>query len=253
MINSIVFDLDGTLYLGGRIMEGAMDAVAALKRQRYQIFYLTNNSGKMRQQIVEKLNMFGFSANMRNTYCVSHGISLYLKEKKISSVYLIGTHDLRSELLLNDISVKDNSAVAAVVVGIDPLFSYEKIAVALDAIDRGAELIVANVDSSYPVENNRRLPGCGAMVAAIVSATGHAPDFQVGKPNTYMLELLCRDHGLSSEKICVIGDMPESDIKMANNFNCQGILFDPNGDFPHFADTKVKKLSEIIALLKKER
>ena len=125
--------------------------------------------------------------------------------------------------------------MSAVVVGLDPAFSYEKIAMALEAIDNGAKLIVANTDPSYPIENNRRLPGCGAMVGAIVGATGHKPDFHVGKPNVYMLELLCKEHGLSPAEICVVGDSIESDIKMADNFGCKSILFNP----------KVKKFKEV--------
>lgn len=253
MVNTIVFDLDGTLYLGGRVVEGAVDTINALKEQGYQIFYLTNNSGKARQQIMHKLNEFGLPATKGNTYCTSYGIALYLTEKKIGPVYVVGTDDLKNELMVNGIIVEDNSAVAGVVVGIDPLFNYQKIAMALEAVDKGAQLIVANVDPSYPIEDNRRLPGCGAMVAAIVNAAGHDPDFHVGKPNTYMLELLCKEHGLSSESICVVGDMPESDIKMANDFNCQGILFDPNDTFPDFTDTKARKLSEIISLLRNGR
>ncbi|MEK7596158.1 MAG: HAD hydrolase-like protein, partial [Patescibacteria group bacterium] len=101
------------------------------------------------------------------------------------------------------------------------------------------------------VENNCRLVGCGAMVAAIVAATGRTPDFHVGKPNTYMLALLCREHGLTPEEICVVGDMPESDIQMAVNFGCQSILFDPGNIFPEFTGRKAEKFKQIISLIKK--
>ena len=251
MIKAFVFDLDGTLYLGEKAINGAVDTIAALMRQNYQIFYLTNNSGKTQQQIVHKLNRMGFVANASNTYCGSYAISAYLARNKITPVYVIGTDGLKNELIARNIEIKDSSAVSAVVVGIDPFFSYEKITMALEAIDKGAKLIVANTDASYPVENNRRLPGCGAMVAAIVAATGHVPDFHVGKPNTYFLELLCKEHGFLPKEICMVGDAPESDIAMAINFQCQSILFDPEGVFPTFSGKKAKKLNEIISLIRK--
>ncbi|MFH1582133.1 MAG: HAD-IIA family hydrolase [Pseudomonadota bacterium] len=248
MIKGIVFDLDGTLYRGESIVEKAADTIAVLERN-YQIFYLTNNSGKMQQQIVDKLNGFGFRANMQNIYCGSYAISSYLAEKKIISIYLIGTDGLRSELESRNIRVESSSHVSAVVVGLDPSFSYDKISTALEAINNGAKLIVANIDPSYPVENNRKLPGCGAMVGAIVGATGHAPDFHVGKPNTYMLELLCKEHKLLPEEICVVGDDPKSDIKMAVNFQCQSILFDPENVFKAFSGNKISKLYEIVDII----
>lgn len=250
MIKAIVFDLDGTIYFGENVTDGALDVINALGKN-YQIFYLTNNSGKMRREIISKLNKMGFMATAQNTYCGSYAISSYLAENKITPVYLIGTGGLASDITSCGIRIENSSDVSAVVVGIDQLFSYEKIRMALEAIDKGAKLIVANVDSSYPVENNRRMPGCGAMVGAIVAATGHAPDFHIGKPNTYLLELLCREHGFLPKEICVVGDMPESDILMAVNFGCQSILFDPEDAFPAFSDEKVKKFYEIISLIKR--
>ena len=252
MINSIVFDLDGTLYLGEKVIRGAIETISALEQQGYRIFYFTNNSGKTRRQIVDKLNRLGFTADMKNTYCASYAVSAYLAKNKISPVYLIGADGLKSELTSRNIKIRDDpETVSAVVVGLDPLFNYGKLAVALEAIDCGAKLIVANTDPAYPVENNRRLPGCGSIVAAVVAASGHLPDFHVGKPEIYMLELLCKDHGLSPKEICVVGDVLESDIAMADNFQCQSVLFDPEGVFQTFSGKKAKKLNEIISLIRK--
>lgn len=252
-ISALAFDLDGTVYHGDGAIDGSIGAINDLMNLNYQIFYFTNNSAKTREQIVGKLNRLGFPVKPQNTYSVSRAIAAYLIENKLKSVYLIGTDNLKGDLIAHNIKVHDSLQVSAVVVGLDPEFNYSKISIALEAIRTGAKLIVANSDPSYPVENNRRLPGCGAMVGAIVGATFHVPDFVVGKPNTYMLELLCKEHKLSPEEICIVGDSPESDIKMANNFKCRSILFDPSDMFPAFAGDKVKKHGEIIPLINKER
>ena len=252
-ISALAFDLDGTVYNGNSAIEGAIETIDALINLKYQIFYFTNNSAKTRKQIVGKLDRLGFPVKPQNTYCVSHAIYAYLTEKKFTSIYLIGTNDLKDDLIAHNIKVESSSLVSAVVVGLDPYFNYSKISIALEAINNGAKLIVANADSSYPIENNRRLPACGAMVGAIVGATFHAPDFTVGKPNTYMLELLCKEHKLSPAEICIVGDSPESDIKMATNLKCQSILFDPQDTFPKFSGDKVKSHHEIILLINKKR
>lgn len=251
MIKGIAFDLDGTLYYGDNVIEGAVDTVADLINLDYQIFYFTNNSAKTRRQIVSKLNRLGFPAKPRNTYCVSYAILKYLLEKNLGAICLIGSDDLKEELSASNVKIENSSQVSAIVVGLDRFFDYSRISMALEAINNGAKLIVANLDPSYPIENNKRLPGCGAMVGAIVGATLHAPDFVVGKPNTYMLELLCKEHNLSPVEICVVGDDPESDIKMAANLRCQSILFDPKDFFPMFLGIKARSLYEIIPLIKK--
>jgi HAD superfamily hydrolase (TIGR01450 family) len=252
-ISALAFDLDGTVYHGNSAVEGAIDTIGALMNLNYQIFYFTNNSAKTREQIVDKLNRLGFPVKPQNTYCVSYAILAYLIEKNFTSVYLIGSDDLNENLTTHNIKIENSSQVSAVVVGLDPYFNYGKISIALEAINNGAKLIVANSDPSYPIENNRRLPGCGAMVGAIVGATFHSPDFTVGKPNTYMLELLCKEHRLSPAEICVVGDSPESDIKMATNLKCESILFDPMNMFPAFSGNKVKRHHEIILLINKKR
>ncbi|MDO8489269.1 MAG: HAD-IIA family hydrolase [Candidatus Omnitrophota bacterium] len=252
-ISALAFDLDGTLYNGKSAIKGALDTITILEDLNYKIFYFTNNSAKTRQQIVDKLNGLGFPAKLQNTYCTSHAIKTYLLEKKLKSIYLIGSKDLEGELSACSIKIKESPHVPAVVVGLDASFDYNKIATALEAINNGAKLIVANSDPSYPIENNRRLPGCGAMVGAIVSATDHIPDFIVGKPNTYMLKLLCKDHKLLPVEICIVGDSPDSDIKMASNLKCQSILFDPKNAFSCFSGNKVKRLREIILLINKKK
>jgi len=251
-ISAFVFDLDGTLYNGESAVAGALQAVRALLKLNYRVFYFTNNSSKTRAQVVDKLTKLGFPAHPRNTYCVARAMAAYLKEKKLASVYLIGAEGLKAELAAHKIAVRDSARVAAVVVGLDTKFNYAKLSTALAALEKGAKLIAANTDLSYPAGRNRRLPACGAMVGAIVGATAHAPDFTVSKPNTYMLRLLCREHGLSPEQICVVGDSPGSDIRMAEAFKCASVLFDPGGAFRSFRGLKAKSHREVVALAGKK-
>lgn len=251
MIKAIVFDLDGVLYCGDTVIDGAVDTVKSLTNSGYQTLFVTNNSGKSQQQIIEKLQRLGFyCAYSRNTYCSSHALCCYLDENGIEPIYLIGTDDLRNELSARNIRVENSSKVQAVVIGFDVSFNYGKIATALEAIVKnGAKLIVANTDPWYPAGNGRILPGCGAMVGAIVGATGHNPDFVVGKPSTYMLELICREFRFSPSDICVVGDVLDSDIQMARNFGCFSILFDPENAFSQFSGNKVSRLADIVSSL----
>jgi 4-nitrophenyl phosphatase len=68
--------------------------------------------------------------------------------------------------------------------------TYSKITEALNFVAQNNEVIVCNRDRNYLVENNELRPGCGSLVAAIEFAAGKTFDCIVGKPNTYMMELL---------------------------------------------------------------
>lgn len=249
-IRAVAFDLDGTLYYGSSAVEGAVKTVSSIAEAGYRVFYFTNNSAKTRLQIVAKLCSLGFSASLKNTYTASHACSRYLLKHNIDSVYVIGSDDLISELISLGINVVEPEQASSVVVGLDFSFTYAKIAGALLAIENGAKLIVANRDASFPAENRKRLPGCGAMTGAIVGATAHEPDFVAGKPNTYMLEALCEDWNITASEICVVGDSIESDIEMANSFQCSSVLFDHFDKYPDYISARITSLPDLIKYLK---
>jgi HAD superfamily hydrolase (TIGR01450 family) len=251
-IQALAFDLDGTLYYGSKAVEGAVEAVGALYAAGYHIYYFTNNSARTKVQIVQKLNALGFDASLATTYTASDACRRYLKERDICEVFLIGSHDFENELKADRVRIVEPTKAEAVVVGLDFDLSYDKIAGALQAIGAGAELIVANLDSSYPVENGLRMPGCGAMVGSVVGSTGKEPDFITGKPNTYMLELLCSDWNHRYSEICVVGDSVESDMEMSTRFKCSGILFDHYDKYTGTEFTRVRDLQDIINIINRD-
>jgi arabinose operon protein AraL len=249
VIKAFAFDLDGTLYLGNEVVEGAVETLGKLEALGYRVFFFTNNSAKTTGQIEIKLRSLGFNATEKNTYTASYACTRYLSQQKIDAVYLIGSSDFEQDLEARGISIVEPEYAEAVVVGLDFGLSYDRVAGALHAIRSGAQLVVANLDASYPVENGKRLPGCGAMVGAVVGATGHEPDFIAGKPNTFMLELVCSDIGIGHTEICVVGDSLESDIEMANRFHCKSILFDQFNEYKGYSKDRVGFMSEILNLI----
>jgi len=250
-IKAIAFDLDGTLYFGSQAVEGAVDALADLEVAGVKVFFITNNSTKSKSQIVKKLQGMGFNATNSNTYTASSACARYLNDEHLRAVYLIGNKDFKRDLQERFIEVVEPEKAEAVVVGLDTSMTYKSIAFASHAINRGATLVVANIDGSYPVEHGQLRLGCGAMVGAVVGATKHEPDFIAGKPNTYMLELLCQDFSISAEEICVIGDSIESDMEMAMRFKSQSILYDHYGVVKGYGEDRATSFEEIICILKK--
>lgn len=248
-IKALAFDLDGTLYFGNEVVDGAPETLAELEKSGLRMVFFTNNSAKTVRQIETKLRSLGFNANEQNTYTASYACSRYLEQKRYGAVYLIGSDDFGNDLVSRGIQIVDPERAEAVVVGLDFRLSYERIAGALHAIRNGAELVVANLDASYPVEDGRRLPGCGAMVGAVVGASGHEPDFIAGKPNTYMLELICSDLGIGPTEICVIGDSVESDIEMAKRYRCRGILYDHFNEYTGYSDERVCSIRDLVNII----
>ncbi|TGU70049.1 HAD-IIA family hydrolase [Geomonas terrae] len=224
-LKGIAFDLDGTIYLGQSAIDGAVETLAFLREQGLMVFYFTNASGRTREQVRQKLVGLGLEADLRQVYTSGFACAQYACAASLGEVFCIGTQGLRDELGSRGISVtEDGRSAQAVIVGLDPGFSYDRLAEAGPMIGGDCRLIVCNRDRSFPVEGGRLLPGCGPIVAAVESFFGREADYMAGKPNTFMMELLCQDWGLNKDEIAVVGDSFTSDMEMARRFGCASIL-----------------------------
>ena len=228
-IKLFAFDLDGTLYIGENTVAGAVELIHYL-REKYQVAFFTNNSSRTGSEVYEKLNRLGIKCKLDEVYASSSATALYLKESGIDNLYVIGSEGFRSELKSNGLRIGDNDSAENLVVGFDSDFNYNKIATALSVLLNGGKFIACNEDGSFPVGENRFLPGCGAMVGAIAASADKRPDFIVGKPNTYILSKIAKAYGIEHHEIIVVGDSYESDIMMALNYNSKAILINSEGN-----------------------
>jgi HAD superfamily hydrolase (TIGR01450 family) len=244
-IKVVSFDLDGTIYFGDELAKGAIDLINFLDYKGIKVYYFTNNSTKSRAQLHEKLNGMGLSVSNSQIYSSAHATAVYVKQQGIRSVFCVGAQGLIDELKLLNISLSEDKA-EIIVVGLDPYFDYKTMAKVLNKFTKDkCPIIACNKDGNYPIENNLLMPGCGAIVSAIEHACGKTVDIVIGKPNTYMIELLSTDCNINNNEIMVVGDSYASDIEMAKRYNCLSVLIANNPD-PNVTDTiVVKELCEI--------
>jgi len=243
MIKTVVFDLDGTVYLGNEIIENVLEVISSLEKNNVRIIYFTNNSTKTRKAILDKLINFGLNVSLDQIYTSAYLTAIYLKQKNMNNVFLIGSDGFKEELNFKNINIVDELDAQAVVIGLKMDFTYNDIAKGLISILNGAKIIASNVDANFPVENGNVKPGTNAIVAALVAASCKNIDYIVGKPNIFFLKTIMHKYDLKKDEIWIIGDRIESDIKMAKNYGCNSIL----------VDTKGEKMLEVFNIIFKGR
>ncbi len=209
-------DLDGVIWLGSMPIPGSADAVAALRQAGRRIAFVTNNSSATRADYAAKLGALGVpaaaedvisSATAAADWCVAHvdldapilvhaGAGVQEALAVVGFTRLIDASDARSA-----------DQCAAVVCGWHRTFDFERLAAAADALHRGAVFVATNADPTYP-ELDRRLPGNGALVAAVSAAAGRGPDVVCGKPHAPMAAAVRR---LVGDTGIMIGDRPSTD------------------------------------------
>ncbi|MGM9932646.1 HAD-IIA family hydrolase [Pradoshia sp.] len=222
-----IFDLDGTVYLGDELIDGAKEAIAELQSRGDQVVFLTNKSIATRMQYVEKLRKLGIPAELDQVINSNFITAKYLKSmmQEQEAVLVIGEKPLVDELTEMGIQITENEKEARyVVIGWDRQFNYEKINKAYQAWLNKAKIIATNPDRTCPVDGGE-IPDCGAMIGALEGATGQPIDSITGKPSRLMAEFVVTDVLMMNPSDCfMIGDRLETDIKMGNEFGLKSVL-----------------------------
>lgn len=222
MIKAVIFDLDGTLYLGKTAIAGAQEKLEELRSKGIKTLMLTNAATRTREGVVSKLSGMGIAVDAEKTYCTSYFLAKYISEKHPGKkAHVVGEQGIFDEFEKLGIETV-NEGADLVVVGLDRKFTYEKLAGALRELDNGAQLIASNHDATFPTENGMR-PGAGAILAAVEACSGKKA-LVLGKPGSYACELIMKDHGVGKEEMLMVGDRLDTDIMFARNCGIKSAL-----------------------------
>lgn len=214
-----IFDLDGTVYLGGIPFDFAVRYIEALRANGRRVLFFTNNASHTDKFYLQKLTNLGFSPAPGEIMTAGDVTAEFLlRHRGGKSVYLLGTSELRADWeargvrLVSDEDVSADARVDIVVSSFDTELTYEKLEHAVRLILRGAEYICTHPDKVCPTEDSF-IPDSGAIAAAITSATGKTPRF-FGKPGRETMEMIREVTIARAEDIVVFGDRMYTDIAL---------------------------------------
>jgi len=194
-------------------------------QKKTRVLFLTNNATKSRAEYIRGLAGHGITAKGNEIMTAAFGCAKYVQEKYGSGkpTFVVGEQGMRDELEAVGAKLIDGEGAKLVVVGLDRHFTYQKLDMAARNIDAGAKFILANSDPSYPTEVGKS-PGSGAIAAAIAYASGKEPDIVLGKPSTYLADILLGAHKIKPTQAAFVGDRLDIDIRMANKAGMKSIL-----------------------------
>jgi Predicted sugar phosphatases of the HAD superfamily len=217
-----ILDMDGTFYLGNRIIDGSLEFIHKLEETGKKFLFFTNNSSKNPGFYIKKLAEMGLSLNDGSVVTSGDVTIKYLLEKYPGKgIYLLGTERLVESFTQSGIKlVEDKPDI--VVLGFDTTLTYEKISKACTFIRNGAIFLATHPDLNCPVEEGY-IPDCGAMCAMITASTGIKPKY-LGKPHKETIEMIMLITGMSKEDIAFVGDRLYTDIAIGVNNNVTSIL-----------------------------
>jgi NagD protein len=249
-----LIDMDGVIYRGSHMIEGADRFIGQLLEENIPFFFLTNNSQRTRRDVATKLKGLGIHVKDKHIFTSAMATARFLaRQKPGGTAFVIGDGGLLTALHHNGYSIVDKNP-DYVVVGEGRNLNFEMMEAALGMIHSGSKLIATNSDPNCPSLAGSR-PGCGAIVSILEIASG-IKAFSLGKPSPVMIMEAMNELGLETHQTVIIGDTMETDILGGVQLGIKSVLVLSGGsrreDLLKFAYQPDKIIPSLAELNSKE-
>ena len=179
-LEGFVFDLDGTIWEGPKLLPGATELVADLRSEGLGVVFASNCSRHGSPLLCSKLADLGIDTTPSEVYTPFDLVGEEVKRRLGPVPVLVVGTDLVAQVLEGSghtpVPFDRWHEARAVVVGIDHDFSYDRLRASARAIAAGASFFAINLDARFPVGPRVFDPGCGAIAEAIAVASGVRPN-----------------------------------------------------------------------------
>jgi len=212
-IKCFLMDMDGTIFLGDRLLPGVQDWLDYLDENEIAYYFLTNNSSRSRLEYAKKLGRMGLDIPAEKIFTSGEATAIYLKKAYPGdSLYVVGTPPLENEFERHGFTLAGPDADVAVL-GFDTTLTYDKLWQLCDLVVAGKPYIATHPDINCPTEDGFK-PDIGAMIELVAASTGRRPDVIVGKPNAPIVNALADKTGFPIEDHMMVGDRLYTDIAL---------------------------------------
>jgi HAD superfamily hydrolase (TIGR01450 family) len=225
-LNGAVVDLDGTVYRGGTLLDGARDAVDRLRDGGLSLLFFSNNPTKDGAAYVDHLSELGVDARPGEAASAGDVTTSYLRANHADDgVLFVGSDGLRDQLEAANLRVTNDPAETDVLLGSwTPSFDYRDMDAALQAVDDETTFLGTDPDRTFPRENGGIEPGSGAIIHSLAATVGKEPDAILGKPSEQALALARERLGVPPSECLVVGDRLSTDLALGDRAGMTTVL-----------------------------
>ncbi|WP_405586245.1 HAD-IIA family hydrolase [Streptomyces sp. NBC_01092] len=205
-VRAVLLDLEGTLYARGAAVDGAVEAVAALRELGIGLRFLTNTDSKTADRIHAELAEYGLTVAVDELFTPVVAATQLLTAAGARTRAMV-SRELSAALP----TLADEPPYTHVLIGdCRDTLDYAALDSAFRAVRDGAELLALQTGRYFKRADGDHLD-TGAVVAAVEYASG-ARARVLGKPATDFFELAAKSLELPADACVVVGDDATTDI-----------------------------------------
>ncbi len=207
---AFICDMDGVLYHGNKLLDGAPAFIEWLQKENKKYLFLTNSSERSPRELQQKLERLGVCVTEDHFYTSAIATAKFIAAQHPGcTAYVIGEAGLINALYQVGITMNDVNP-DYVIVGDTRSYGFEKIEKAVRLVFNGAKLIGTNPDLTNPLDSGI-VPATKALLSPIELTTGKL-SYCVGKPNPLMMRQAVKILDERVEDTAIIGDRMDTDI-----------------------------------------
>jgi HAD superfamily hydrolase (TIGR01458 family) len=208
-IDTVLLDLDGTLYVGSRVVAGAPEAVRWLRDQGLTVRFCTNTDSIAPAGLADRLARFGLEAaedELITPIAVAGRLFASVPQARVLAVAADGVRQLLARFLAGP-----GEPVTHVLVA-DPSYgaTYDDLDAAFRALRAGAELVATQVNQIAVRDDGEHLD-TGGWVRLLEYATGQTARV-LGKPSPEFFTAPLDALGRGPDTALVVGDDLAADV-----------------------------------------
>ncbi|HQR50752.1 MAG TPA: TIGR01458 family HAD-type hydrolase [Methylophilaceae bacterium] len=219
-VKGILFDLDGVLYVGSRVIEGAIEAVAHIRASGIACRFVTNTSTLSLASLQNKINVLGFSITKEEIVSAPQAARLYLKRQPDPVCRFLMADNVKQDF--TDFRQSDTEANYIVVGDIGTTWSYTLLNEVFHCLMNGAQLIAIHKNRFWQTETGLQMD-IGGFIEALEYASG-SKAMVIGKPATDFFRIALDDMGLQPAEAAIVGDDIDADVGGGQQAGLRGIL-----------------------------
>lgn len=219
-IDTILFDLNGTLYEKGIAVEGANDTIKKLRTKGYNLNFITNTDGRSIEDVYKSVVKKGLNIEFQELFTPVSAVKSFIKENRDKKFYPLVNDFVLKDLNYDNV-IKYNADYVIIGDFCDKV-SYNEINKVFRMIKHGAEIIALSKTLWY-IDVDDYSINTGAFVKMFEIACDKEA-ILMGKPSEKYFNMALKRTNSKPENTIIIGDDINTDIFGANKLNVTSVL-----------------------------
>jgi HAD superfamily hydrolase (TIGR01458 family) len=219
-IKGLLFDLDGVLYVGSRVIEGATHAVERIRSGGIPCRFVTNTSTLSLDSLQQKINSLGFSIPKQELISATQAALLFLEQQTDPVCRFLLADDVKQDF--KGFRQSDTDAEFIIVGDIGDAWSYRLMNEIFNCLMKGAQLIAIHKNRFWQTEGGLQMD-IGGFIDALEYASNTKARI-IGKPSRDFFRIALNTMGLQPEETAIVGDDIDADVGGGQQAGLKGIL-----------------------------